>query len=102
MGLGYVLSEQLVIEEGRVLNPQFMEYALVSPRDMPEIVIQLVETLDEAGPFGAKGLGESGVIPIAAAVANAVNNAVGARITELPLTPERVHRALAERREVAD
>ena len=58
---------------------------------------RLIETVDEAGPFGAKGLGESGVIPVAAAVANAVKDAVGVRITELPLRPERVHRALAAR-----
>jgi xanthine dehydrogenase molybdenum-binding subunit len=95
MGLGYALCEQLVIQAGRVVNPQFMEYALVSARDMPEIAIQLIETVDEAGPFGAKGLGESGVIPVAAAVANAVKDAIGIRLTELPLTPERVHRALA-------
>ena len=97
MGLGYALSEELVIHEGRVLNPQFMEYALVPAGDMPEIAIRLIETVDEAGPFGAKGLGESGVIPVAAAVANAVKDAVGVRITELPLRPERVHRALAAR-----
>ena len=94
MGLGYALCEELVIRDGRVLNPQLMEYALVSASDMPEIAIRLIETVDEAGPFGAKGLGESGVIPVAAAVANAVKDAVGTRITELPLTPERVHRAL--------
>ena len=97
MGLGYALSEELVIHEGRVLNPQFMEYALVPAGDMPEVAIRLIETVDEAGPFGAKGLGESGVIPVAAAVANAVKDAVGVRITELPLRPERVHRALAAR-----
>ena len=57
----------------------------------------LIETVDEAGPFGAKGLGESGVIPVAAAVANAVKDAVGVRLTELPMTPERVFRALAAR-----
>jgi len=94
MGLGYALCEELVIAGGRVLNPQFMEYALVPAADMPEIAIQLIESVDEAGPFGAKGLGESGVIPVAAAVANAVKDAVGVRITELPLTPDRVHRAL--------
>jgi xanthine dehydrogenase molybdenum-binding subunit len=92
MGLGYALSE-----EGRVLNPQFMEYALLTAADMPEIVIHLIETVDQAGPFGAKGLGESGVIPVAAAVANAVKDAVGVRLTELPMTPERVFRALAAR-----
>jgi len=98
MGLGYALSEELRIEEGRVLNPQWMEYALLSAADMPEIAIELIETVDEAGPFGAKGLGESGVIPVAAAVANAVKDAVGVRLTELPMTPERVFRALAARR----
>src|SRR5262249_6639963 len=50
MGLGYALSEELVIQEGRVLNPQFMEYAILLASDMPEIVIQLIETVDEAGP----------------------------------------------------
>jgi len=52
---------------------------------------------DEAGPFGAKGLGESGVIPVAAAVANAVKDAVGVRLTELPMTPERIALAIAAR-----
>jgi CO/xanthine dehydrogenase Mo-binding subunit len=97
MGLGYALSEELLIQEGRVVNPQFMEYALLPASDMPEIVVELIETVDEAGPFGAKGLGEAGVIPVAAAVANAVKDAVGVRLTELPMTPERVFRALASR-----
>jgi len=97
MGLGYALSEELLIQEGRVVNPQFMEYALLPASDMPEIVVELIETVDEAGPFGAKGLGEAGVIPVAAAVANAVKDAVGVRLTELPMTPERVFRALSSR-----
>ena len=97
MGLGYALCEELRIEQGRVLNPQWMEYALLPAAGMPEIAIDLIETVDEAGPFGAKGLGESGVIPVAAAVANAVKDAVGVRLTELPMTPERVFRALAAR-----
>jgi CO/xanthine dehydrogenase Mo-binding subunit len=97
MGLGYALSEELLIQEGRVVNPQFMEYALLPASAMPEIVVQLIETVDEAGPFGAKGLGEAGIIPVAAAVANAVKDAVGVRLTELPMTPERVFRALASR-----
>jgi CO/xanthine dehydrogenase Mo-binding subunit len=65
---------------------------------MPEILITLIETVDEAGPFGAKGLGEAGTIPISAAVANAVADATGVRVTELPMTPERVHRAMAAAR----
>ncbi len=98
MGLGYALSEELVIREGRVLNPQFMEYALFPAPDMPEIDVRLIETVDESGPFGAKGLGESGVIPLSAAIANAVKDAIGLRFTELPITPQRVHAALVAAR----
>jgi xanthine dehydrogenase molybdenum-binding subunit len=94
MGLGYCLTEELKLHEGRVLNPGFLDYKLLTAPDMPEILITLIETVDEAGPFGAKGLGEAGTIPISAAVANAVKDAVGVRLTELPMTPERVYRAL--------
>jgi xanthine dehydrogenase molybdenum-binding subunit len=94
MGLGYALTEQLIVQDGYVLNPQFMEYAILHARDMPEIEVRLIESVDPAGPFGAKGIGEAGAIPVAAAVANAVHDAVGVRIRELPLTPERVYRAL--------
>ena len=74
-----------------------MDYALLTADDMPEIVVRLIESVDAEGPFGAKGLGESGVIPVAAAVANAVKDAIGVRFTELPITPARVHAALAAR-----
>jgi xanthine dehydrogenase molybdenum-binding subunit len=62
--------------------------------DMPEIVVRFVESVDAEGPFGAKGLGESGVIPVAAAVANAIKDATGRRMTALPITPETVYRAM--------
>jgi xanthine dehydrogenase molybdenum-binding subunit len=94
MGLGYALTEELRLEEGRVQNPGFLDYKLLTAPDMPEIRLTLIETVDEAGPFGAKGLGEAGTIPISAAVANAVKDAVGVRMTELPMTPERVWRAM--------
>jgi xanthine dehydrogenase molybdenum-binding subunit len=94
MGLGYCLTEELRLRDGRVLNPGFLDYKLLTAPDMPEVLITLIETVDEAGPFGAKGLGEAGTIPISAAVANAVKDATGVRITELPMTPERVYRAL--------
>ncbi len=94
MGLGYCLTEELKLDRGRVLNPGFLDYKLLTAPDMPEILITLIETVDEAGPFGAKGLGESGTIPVSAAVANAVKDAVGVRMTELPMTPERVWQAL--------
>ena len=95
MGLGYALSEKLVVDEGHILTATFMDYAVLKAADMPELVVKLVESIDEEGPFGAKGLGESGVIPVSAAVANAIKNAIGVRFTELPITPERVHAALA-------
>ena len=102
MGLGYCLTEELRLRDGRVLNPGFLDYKLLTAPDMPEILITLIETVDEAGPFGAKGLGEAGTIPISAAVANAVKDATGVRITELPMTPERVYRALQAARRVSN
>ena len=95
MGLGYALTEHLVVAEGQVLTQSFMDYAVLKADAMPEIVVRLIETVDQEGPFGAKGLGESGVIPVAAAVANAIKNAIGIRFTELPITPARVCAALA-------
>src|SRR3989449_8268911 len=94
MGLGYALTEKLVVEEGPILTQSFMDYAVFKAADMPEIVVRLIETVDAEGPFGAKGLGESGVIPVAAAVANALKDALGVRFTELPITPARVRAAL--------
>ncbi len=98
MGLGYALTERLVVEEGQVLSATFMDYALVKADEMPAIAVRLIESLDAEGPFGAKGLGESGVIPVSAAVANAVKDAIGIRFTELPITPARVHAAMAPQR----
>jgi CO/xanthine dehydrogenase Mo-binding subunit len=97
MGLGYALSERLVVEDGQVVTATFMDYAVLKAGDMPELLVRLIETNDTEGPFGAKGLGESGVIPTSAAVANAVHDAIGIRFTELPITPARVRAALADR-----
>jgi xanthine dehydrogenase molybdenum-binding subunit len=97
MGLGYALAERLVVEEGQVLTQSFMDYALLRAADMPAIAVRLIESLDAEGPFGAKGLGESGVIAVSAAVANAVHDATGLRVRELPITPARLHAALEAR-----
>ena len=97
MGLGYALSERLVVENGQILTASFMDYAVLKAEDMPELVVRLVESMDAEGPFGAKGLGESGVIPVSAAVANAVKDAIGVRFTELPITSARVRAALETR-----
>jgi xanthine dehydrogenase molybdenum-binding subunit len=74
-----------------------MDYAMFKADDMPEIVVRLIESIDAEGPFGAKGLGESGVIPVAAAVRNAIKDALGVRFNELPITPERVRAAVGAR-----
>ena len=95
MGLGYALSERLVVEEGQILTQSFLEHAVLKAEDMPGIRVHLIETVDAEGPFGAKGLGESGVIPVAAAIRNAIKDATGLRFDELPITPQRVRAALA-------
>ena len=90
MGLGYALSEELHVEGGRVTNPSFREYKLITSPEVPPIDLTLVETLDPDGPYGAKGIGEAPAICTAPAVANAIRHATGGRFTTLPLTPERV------------
>jgi CO/xanthine dehydrogenase Mo-binding subunit len=95
-GMGYALTEDLKVEAGRCLNPNFTDYLIPTTLDVPEIDIVLVEQPYAAGPFGAKGIGEPSLIPMAAAVANAVSFATGHRFTRLPLTPERVLLELAD------
>jgi xanthine dehydrogenase molybdenum-binding subunit len=94
MGLGYALSEELRVEGGRVTNPSFREYKLITSPEVPPIDLTLVETLDPDGPYGAKGIGEAPAICTAPAVANAIRHATGGRFTTLPLTPERVFMVL--------
>ncbi|MHC4661034.1 MAG: xanthine dehydrogenase family protein molybdopterin-binding subunit [Planctomycetota bacterium] len=93
-GIGYALTEEMVYEKGRMLNPTFLDYKLIMPRDMPPIDLIFIETNDPEGPYGAKGIGEAGLIPSAAAIANAVADAIGVRIRELPITPEKVLAAM--------
>jgi xanthine dehydrogenase molybdenum-binding subunit len=100
-GIGYCLTEELKVEDCRIRNPSFTDYKLPSATDLPELKISLIETKDPAGPYGAKGIGEAPLIPVAAAIVNAVYNATGVRITELPLTPERVLTKLRQARNVA-
>ncbi|MGH9244898.1 MAG: molybdopterin-dependent oxidoreductase [Acidimicrobiales bacterium] len=93
-GIGYGLMEDLVCEDGQVLNPSFATYKIPTATEMPPIRSLWVETNDPRGPYGAKGLGEMGLVPTAAAIANAVSHATGARVPHIPLTPERVLRAI--------
>lgn len=94
MGQGYALTENLIVENGVVRNPNFRDYKLVTAPEIPEMDISFIETMDGEGPQGAKGVGEAPAICIAAAVANAIHNATGVRIYALPFTPENVYRAL--------
>lgn len=95
MGLGAALSEEMLwTPEARLANPGLLDYRLPRIRDVPPISVEAIEGCSGAGPFGAKGIGEPPIIPVPAAVANAVADATGTRVFELPLTPERVARAL--------
>jgi nicotinate dehydrogenase medium molybdopterin subunit len=96
MGLGFGLMEEVVCRDGRVANPYAFDYRTPRAGDTPEIVTLLLEHRDPVGPFGAKGVGEICMNPTAAAIANAVADAIGARVTSLPITPEKVMRALRE------
>jgi xanthine dehydrogenase molybdenum-binding subunit len=94
MGQGYALTENLMVENGAIRNPNFRDYKLVTAPEIPEMDVSFIESLDGEGPQGAKGVGEAPAICIAAATANAIENATGVRLYELPFTPERVYRAL--------
>ena len=90
MGLGAALSEELVYEQGRLVNPSLLDYRAPRAADLPVIRAVLLDGHDPAGPYGAKGIGEIGVVPAPAAVANAVAHATGLRIREVPITPEKL------------
>ncbi len=97
MGLGYTLYENLEFKEGRVVNPNFSNYKVPRSQGIPPIETIMIETNDPQGPFGAKGMGEAALLPTAAAIANAVYDAVGIRLKELPFTPDKVIKALKEK-----
>ena len=98
MGAGYALTERLISEKGEIKNPNFLDYKILTPKDSFPIETIFVETEDPEGPFNAKGVGEPGVVPSAPAIANAIYNAVGVRIKDLPITPEKVLAALKKKR----
>jgi len=99
LGIGYALCEELAIdpETGVCLNPNFMDYKLMRASDMPEIEIIIVESVDPNSIYGVKGIGEMAAIPTAPAVRNAIFNATGAKVFDLPLTADRVLKALQEK-----
>ncbi len=102
-GVGYALYEEIREHEGRILNPNFTDYKIptIGELDFP-IDIEFVETDDPAGPFGAKGVGEPGLVPTAPAIGNAIYDAIGVRIRDLPITPEKILAALEEDADVPE
>ncbi|MDP6084683.1 MAG: molybdopterin-dependent oxidoreductase [Nitrospinota bacterium] len=97
-GIGQALMEGFDTKGGLMLNPSLLEYRLPQVSDMPEMETHIVESREEEGPFGAKGVGEFVQIPTAAAIANAVYDAIGVRIYDLPITPDKVLAALGEKK----
>jgi CO/xanthine dehydrogenase Mo-binding subunit len=93
--IGYALYEQLVHgEDGQPLTRSFLEYAVPRIDAVPKIETLIVEVPAPYGPLGARGIGESAIVPGAAAIGNAITSAVGVRMHELPMTPDRVWRNL--------
>lgn len=93
-GMGMTIMEDRIMEGGQVLNPSFEGYRMPTALETPRIGCIIVETIDPDGPFGAKGLSEGAQVPVAPAIANALCEATGTWFQELPITPEKVLRAL--------
>jgi CO/xanthine dehydrogenase Mo-binding subunit len=97
MGIGYALTEEMQFSPaGKMLNASLMEYKVPTSLDLPEIKAIIVESDEPSGPFGAKSVGEICLDVVAPAIANAIFDATGVRLRDLPFTPERVWRALKE------
>ena len=96
-GQGYALSEEMLYDEGRLVTPSFSEYLMPTAMDMPKVECIILESRSGVGPYGAKGVGEPAMTAVAPAIANAVADAIGVRVFEMPITPERVVTALRRR-----
>lgn len=98
MGLGAALAEELVYEGGRLVNSAFVDYPVRRAADAPPVRVFFLGAEDPVGPYGAKGLAEISLLPTAAAVVNAVSHAIGRRVFDVPLTPDKIVGALADER----
>jgi CO/xanthine dehydrogenase Mo-binding subunit len=97
MQLGFTLFEEMILDGGQVINASLADYKIPGMLDLPPMENELVAASQQNGPFGAKGLGESGTFGVSPAIANAIDDAIGVRITTLPLTAEVVLRAIREK-----
>ena len=96
-GIGYALSEELAVDEGRVTSVSLGDYKIPNMQDIPALHTVILASESGPGPYNAKGIGENPIGPVAPAIANAVADAVGVRIKDLPITAEKVYRALVDR-----
>ena len=93
-GIGWALTEEMVYDEGRMTSPTLADYRAPTARDIPQVESLIVEVPVPDGPYGAKGVGEPPIVPVGPAVANAICDALGVRVHDLPITPEKIVRAL--------
>ena len=98
MGMGQVLSEEMKYgRTGHLINPDLLDYKIPTVHEMPHVTPIIVESNDPEGPFGAKEAGEGPLLPILPAVVNAVYDAIGVRVDELPITPDRLYKEIEKR-----
>jgi CO/xanthine dehydrogenase Mo-binding subunit len=90
MAVGDALFEEVIIQQGRVINPSLADYKIPTVLDVPKLTTISVQDYEPKGPFGAKELGETARAAVIAAIANAICNSIGARIHSLPMTPEKI------------
>jgi CO/xanthine dehydrogenase Mo-binding subunit len=95
MQLGFTATEQMLFDDGQLTNNSLAEYKIPSLLDLPrEFICEYVDSRQTSGPFGAKGVGESSTIALSPAIGNAIADAIGVHLTDLPLTPESIFNAL--------
>jgi CO/xanthine dehydrogenase Mo-binding subunit len=98
MQLGFTLFEKINLDAGQITNASLADYKIPGIADVPPVMVnEAIDAFQHNAPFGAKGVGESATLPLSPAIANAIDDAVGVRLMELPLTPEAVFRALREK-----
>ena len=96
MGQPVAIDLQLIVDDGVIRNPTFTDYLLPTFLDAPSVDMRFIEEPDHWGPFGAKGIGEAPIIPVAAAIANAVYDATGVRVTSTPINPTQLAELFSE------
>ena len=97
-GIGWGLNEEYIYDsKGKLLNPGFLDYRMPVASDLPMIDTVLVEVPNEKHPFGVRGVGEVPIVPVMAAVANAIDNAIGVRAKDLPMSPPRLLKLIDEK-----